>query len=126
MEDIYVDCFYYGFWINKCDLHKYNLSEEYLNNKIKNIYKENSIKNCNNKKKEEENQYYICSTYNKIIEKISQKISNLTTINTTNEDNYSMLYFKYITEPLFSYNCLNTRRFSYMFCLHNKKSMTKK
>lgn len=93
MEDIYVDCFYYGFWINKCDLHKYNLSEEYFNSKINNIYKENSIKNCNNKK-EEENQYYIYSTYNKIIEKISQKISNLTTINTINEDNYSMLYFK--------------------------------
>ena len=107
MEKVYVDCFYYGFWINKCDLHKYNLSEEHLHNKTNNIYKENSIKNCNNcnncNNKKEENQNDIYSTYNNIIEKITGKISNLTTIDKTNEDNYSMLYF-YITEQLFSYN----------------------
>lgn len=118
MEKVYVDCFYYGFWINKCDLHKYNLSEEYLYNETNNVYKENSIKNCNNKK-EEENQNDISSTYNKIIEKISGKISNLTTIDTTNEDNYSMLYFKFITEQLFSYNCLDRKRLSYMFYFSN-------
>ena len=118
MEKVYVDCFYYGFWINKCDLHKYNLSEEYLNHETNNVYKENSIKNCNNKK-EEENQKDISSTYNKIIGKISEKISNLTTVDTTNENNYSMLYFKFITEQLFSYNCLDRKRFSYMFCFSN-------
>lgn len=121
MEKVYVDCFYYGFWINKCDLHKYNLSEELLNNKTNNVYKENSIKISNNKykKEEEENIYDISSTYNKIIGKISEKISNLTTIDTTNEDNYSVLYFKFITEQLFSYNCLYRKKFSYMFYYSN-------
>ena len=124
MEKVYVDCFYYGFWINKCDLHKYNLSEEYLNNKTNNVYKENSLeKCCNNKYKNEnknENKNEKYSTYNKIIEKISQQISNLTTIDTTNEDNYSVLYFKFITEQLFSYNYLDRKRLSYIFCFYNK------
>ena len=43
MKKIYVDCFYYGFWIDKCELDKYNLSKEFLQDKTHKIYIKNLI-----------------------------------------------------------------------------------
>lgn len=49
---VYVDCFYYGFYIQKSELEKYNIKQEQLINDIKNIKEHEkvntkpTIKNC--------------------------------------------------------------------------------
>jgi hypothetical protein len=45
MNKVYIDCFYYGFWIDKTELYKYNLTGKILYEKTENIYKNNNIKN---------------------------------------------------------------------------------
>mgnify|MGYP000872363872 CR=1 FL=1 len=45
MNKVYIDCFYYGFWIDKTELYKYNLTSKILYEKTENIYKNNNIKN---------------------------------------------------------------------------------
>ena len=102
MEKVYVDCIYYGFWINKSELDKYNLPSQFLYNQKKktNEKKENYLKKLFD--------IDLMSIYNKIIKKITDKISNLPSY-INNEDNYSELYFKSITEQLSSYNCLDRK-----------------
>lgn len=55
IEHVYIDCFYYGFYIKKTELEKYNIKPEqlveYSKNKIKKQEKVNikpTIKNCDN------------------------------------------------------------------------------
>ena len=55
-QRVYINCFYYGFWIDKCDLHKYNISEKNLRTKTDKIYYENTVQDCYNEIKiEQEN-----------------------------------------------------------------------
>lgn len=129
---VYVDCFYYGFWIDKCDLHKYNISEKYLRKKTDKIYYENTVQDCYNEikmeqeKKQKRNKkiklehkqnveklLQQCEQDEKtvlnltnIINKISEEICKLSTLDPSYENCF------YLFENLFSYNCLNNRKIS--------------
>ena len=131
-HQVYVDCFYYGFWIDNCDLHKYNISEKYLRNKTNKIYHENTVKECYNEIKieQEEKQKHNKKIKLKhkqkveellqqseqdkknminltnIVNKISEEICKLSTLDPSYENCF------YSFENLFSYNCLNYRKAS--------------
>ena len=45
---VYVDCFYYGFYIKKSELSKYNIKSEQLVQETKNIYAKLNITNSSN------------------------------------------------------------------------------
>lgn len=45
---VYVDCFYYGFYIKKSELSKYNIKSEQLVQETKNIYIKLNITNSSN------------------------------------------------------------------------------
>ena len=67
---VYIDCFYYGFYIKKSELKKYNITTEQVNNNNIIKSKDKSIKN----------NYNLINTINKMtINRLSHllKISNI-------------------------------------------------
>lgn len=50
---VYVDCFYYGFWIHKSELHKYNLTEDQIikNNNLNTLGLKQEFKSENKSKR---------------------------------------------------------------------------
>lgn len=50
---VYVDCFYYGFWIDKSELHKYNLTEDQIikNNNLNTLGLRQEFKSENKSKR---------------------------------------------------------------------------
>jgi len=111
MDKVYIDCIYYGFWIDKSELHKYNLTEEYVNEKTKQIYINKTINipinrpinrpmneftDVNNK--EELNNNDLLSTVSKInlyLYKISNKLNDY-------KNKCSVTYLQNMSEHLFS------------------------
>lgn len=67
---VYVNCFYYGFYINKNELHKYNLSNQNLQETTKEIIDKNKF----------EIKKSACNKFNKAIENISYKFNNINII----------------------------------------------
>ena len=92
---VYIDCFYYGFYIQKSKLDNYNVKPEYLNERTKEII--NINKNVILKKK--------LTDSDSILEKINQKFNDFINFNDTNDTNdtnnsYNLNYYN-------ESNCLN-------------------
>ena len=128
MTKVYVDCFFYGFWIEKCDLYKYNLSEKSIRKKTDKIYSENTVQECYNEMKEnnkkskkrrtertertERTDINTDNNFSSILRRLGEEISKLSTLDPS-YDNYF-----YLIEKLFSCNCLSRERINTILVLY--------
>ena len=111
MKKIYVDCFYYSFWINESELNKYNLNEDILHKKTQLIYENNTIQNiyCNvSNVSNDSNQTNISHASNILTNylinalNLKDKDKDNNNNNNNNVNNCSNLYYIYLTKQLFS------------------------
>ena len=108
INKVYINCFYYGFWIDKNEFYKYNLSN-YAFRKV--IYETLHIRNDNvidinyNDDISTTTTITTNSNYNR-----SSNSNNFTKINKSIyklkykiKESYSMIYFKYVIKKLMTY-----------------------
>ncbi len=124
MNKIYIDCVYYGFFIDVSDLNKFNnINDNFANNQVYSSYEAKIIKKLYNNNNthinktvnyeivNNENSYQITNDIKLQIETLSKlqtfyKNSNDSEYNNSNSNSYnscSIKYLKYILELLLIY-----------------------
>jgi hypothetical protein len=148
MEKVYINCFYYSFWIDKSELSKYNLTPEILNNKTDEICKTITVKKCHEelmlqrekerkeKEEKERNKNYL-NMFNKINKNFikltsSDKTSPNTSPNSSNYPNssnspfFSKFYNEYYCSQLyFKFITEQLSSYKYFTNKHNNKRKKK-
>lgn len=88
---VYVDCFYYGFYIKKSELSKYNIKSEQLVQETKNIIKEH--KKVNTKPKIKISDSLLQNIYAKInITNSSKTLNSSRVLEQLNSCNFTIIY----------------------------------
>mgnify|MGYP000866725328 CR=1 FL=1 len=90
-ELVYVDCFYYGFYIKKSELSKYNIKSEHLAEETKNIIKEH--KKINTKPKIKISDSLLQNIYAKLnITNCSNTLNSSRVLEQLNSCNFTIIY----------------------------------
>lgn len=88
---VYVDCFYYGFYIKKSELSKYNIKSEQLVQETKNIIKEH--KKVNTKPKIKISDSLLQNIYAKLnITNSSNTLNSSRVLEQLNSCNFTIIY----------------------------------